>query len=395
MRLFSRSPEEKRSQVITVTGLARQFVAMFGSGTGITVQRACQNAAVWACVRVKTSTASGLPIDAVRKEGARRVPVDPRPALLENPSAIVAPDVWRAQVFWSMFTDGNAFGRVTEMSARRLPQTIETLDPACVTERRVDDTGIPHVRVDNGPLEPLFPLGTVWHVPGEVVPAGTPFALSPVDYAAKSINTALAAEDFSHGFFADGGHPSGLIKSDDELTEEQAKAIKAAFLSATQGNRAPAVFGTGLEYEQIQTDPKDSQFIDLLRFEVENACRFFAVPPSMIYAAVSGQNVTYANVSQADLHYLKHSMDTPLVRLEGALTPCLPRPQFALINRGAFLRADSKARAEEHQLRLATKTRTVNEVRDLEDEPRFSDSKFDEPGIPGEPPAPLPPPEEQ
>ena len=130
------------------------------------------------------------------------------------------------------------------------------------------------------------------------------------------------------------------------------------------------------------TNESDSgQFIELQRFAIEEACRFWRVPPSMVYAATSGQNVTYANVSQADLAYLKHSLEGHLVRVEQALSALLPAPQQVRFNRNAFLRSDPVTRSEVVDRRLANRTLTVNEARALEDEQPFG-SEFDEPGIP-------------
>jgi HK97 family phage portal protein len=386
-----RQPEtgETRSYGDSQLGGLITYIGALMSRKSITVDEAVRQAAVWACVRVLTSTASGLPVGAVRKVGNERQPINPLPSVLASPSAIVTPDVWRAQVFWSLFTDGNAFGQVAQVSSLGYPTTIETINPTVVKDREVVD-GVPQVKIDQK-VHKFYPWGDIWHCPGVLVMPGSPFGLSPVEYAASSIRTAISAEDFGGGFFDDGGHPSSIISSDEEIDANEAKSIKAAFLRATRGNREPAVLGAGLEYKQIQVNPDDSQFIDLMRFEVENVARFFGVPPAMIYASVGGQNVTYANVSQADLHYLKHSIDTPLVRFEGALTSVLPKPQTALVNRGALLRADAMARSQEHEIRLRTKTRTVNEVRALEDEPPFPDPQFDEPGIPGGAESVIPP----
>jgi HK97 family phage portal protein len=142
--------------------------------------------------------------------------------------------------------------------------------------------------------------------------------------------------------------------------------------------------GSGVTYEPIMVDPNDSQFIDLMRFAIEEACRFWRVPPSMVYAAVSGQSVTYANVTQSDLAYLKHSLEGHLVRIERALTRLLPRPQVVRFNRNAFLRTDPVTRSEVVDRRLKNQTMTVNEARALEDEPPFGGDEFDEPGIPGD-----------
>lgn len=366
-------------QEIAVEGLARWFYATYGNSS-ISVDRAIRQPAVWACVRVLTTSASTLPLFAVRTTEDARQPVKPTPLVLRAPSVQVKLDVWLTQLFWSLNTDGNTFGRIANLGPTGLPTVVEWHNASQIGDRKVVD-GIAQVRIGSD-YHQLYPYGDIFHIPGLIVPAGQPFGLSPIEYAARSINTALSAEDFASGFFDGGGHPSGLLKMKTNPGETGADRLKEKFIEGTS-TRQPVVLTEGVEYEQVQVNPTDSQFIDTLRFEVENVARVFGVPPSMVYAGVSGQSVTYANVSQADLAYLKHSLDPLLVRVENNLTDLLPRPQEAKFNRNALLRADSKARSEEHEIRLRTKTRTVNEVRKLEDEEPFSDPKFDEPGIPG------------
>lgn len=388
-RAFSRRPEleeERGWQSWWNLAGAPGFIssAVYGA-TG--VEQALRNAASWACMDVLADAIGRVPFDVVRGEGSARQPVTPTPTVVAQPSGIVQTDVWRNQLGWSLVTDGNAFGRITSMTRTAWPQTIELLDPTTVRDRKVVD-GKAQCTIDNEPYK-LWPFGEVWHVPGRVVLPGCPFGLSPVTYAANTIGTSLAAEDFSSQFFTDGGHPSSLIYSAKDLTQEQAQAIKDAFRRATSGNREPAVMGSDLKYEQIQVNPSDSQFIDLMRFEVEQACRFWRVPPSMAYAAVSGQSVTYANVTEADVNFLKHSLDGYYVRVEYAMTALLPRPQTVKLNRNAILRADPKSRFEANAVALANRQVTVNELRELEDKPGFG-KEFDVPGVPPFTPTPAP-----
>lgn len=330
---------------------------------------------------------ASLPIDGIRSSGSSRVPIVPQPGLLVRPSNLVQRDVWMYQVQWSRLTDGNAFGAVTSW-AGTYPATIELYDPATVTDRRVVD-GVPTVSI-NGERKALYPFGDVWHVPGPFPRPGTPFADSPIDRARSTIGAAIAARDFGSRFFGEGGHPTALISSKTPLTDPQAEALKDRLMQIMRGKREPLVLQADLDYEQLSVSPDDSQFIDLQRFAIEEACRFWRVPPSMVYAATSGQSVTYANASQADLAYLKHSLEGHLVRMETALTDLLPRPQFARFNRNAFLRTDPLTRSQIETARLAVKTMTVNEVRALEDEQPFADPMFDEPGVPGSDSAPAP-----
>jgi HK97 family phage portal protein len=140
-------------------------------------------------------------------------------------------------------------------------------------------------------------------------------------------------------------------------------------LEATRGNREPLILGSNFDLKQIQTNPDDSQFIDLLRFEIEQVSRFWRVPPSMIYAAVSGQAVTYSNVSQGDLQYLKHSLQGYLSRIERAWSRMLPDRIVVKFNLNALLRSDVETRNKVYDMRLKNGSMTVNEVRALEDEP--------------------------
>jgi HK97 family phage portal protein len=260
------------------------------------------------------------------------------------------------------------------------PSTVELLDPSTVTERKVVN-GIPQVKYNNQ-IRQLYPHGDLWHMPGRTVPAGSPFALSPIEYASKAIGTSLAAEDFSHNFFADGGHPSAIIYSTSDLSGPEAANIKSAWRRATQGtSRDVAVLGADLKHEQIQTNPGETQFIETEQFAIDKVCRFWGVPPAMVYGAMSGQAVTYANITDADLNFLKHSLDVYYVRVEGALSDLLPGPQQVKCNRNAILRADPKSRFEMYQVALANRQMTVNEIRALEDLPGFGPD-FDVPGIP-------------
>lgn len=382
MSLFARVREPKSEQRFSLSQLGMAMGASLDWRPGVSVDRtrALRNAAAWACLDVKASSVAETPVDVVRYSGRRRIPVTPTPSLIAEPSALVTQDVWLYQLAWSGFTDGNVFGFVTSVDANGRPTSIETIDPVDVNRRKVVN-GRAEVYVGND-RHLLWPFGDVWHVPLGPVQPGSPFALSPLDHASTAIGTSLASEDFGGRFFVDGGHPAAIIRATQDLNAEQAKAIKSSFVNATRGNREPAVLGAGLEYEAISVDPKDSQFIDLMRFEVEQVCRFFRVPPSMVYGAVSGENVTYTNATQADLHYLKHSLSGPLTRIERALTALLPRPQVVKFNRDAILRSDPLTRAQVQEIRLRNKTVTVNEVRAIEDELPFPDPEFDRPGVP-------------
>lgn len=334
-----------------------------------TVEQALRNAATWACIDVLADAISRTPLDVVRYDGTTRIPVQPTPKIVAKPSGLVSADVWRYQLAHSLLTDGNAFGLVTIYNGT-WPTQIELLAPETVGNRTVTD-GVATVSV-NGKQLAVYPHGPVWHVPGRMIAAGSPYALSPIAHAAKVTGTSLAAEDFSNRFFTDGAHPTVVATMERDPGDEGAKAIKRSIIASTRGNREPLVFGGG-KIDRLQVPPGETQFIELMRYEVEQTCRFWRVPPSMVYAATSGQNVTYANVSQADLHYLKHSLDGYYVRIEHALTATIPDELVVRANRAAILRADQQARYDAYEVALRNKFTTIDEVRALEDQEPLPD----------------------
>ena len=347
--------------------------AYFG---GSELDQAMRNAASFACIDVIADAVGRTPMIAMR--GPQ--PMDPQPSVLVKPSPLVGRSAFGYQQAWSIVTDGNAFSGIGSMSSLGYPTALEMIDPIGVTERHMEK-GVPTVRIGRD-WHKLYPFGDIWHVPGRMVTPGSPFAVSPIHYANKTIGTSLAAEQFSFDFFAGGAHPSALVYANTALTKDQAAGIKEAIRQAMTG-REVSVMGADLKFEKVQTPAGETQFIDLLRFEVEQACRFWRVPPSMVYAAVSGQAVTYANASQADLAFLKHTLDGYFVRIEEAWSDILPKPQTVQADRMSILRMDPKSLYETEQIALANRTTTVNELRVKHGDLPFQDPIYDEPGLPG------------
>jgi HK97 family phage portal protein len=374
--------EERDSLWPITTGPWAEALHQFGSAY-VTPEKAIRNAAVYSCMDLLAGTVSTTPVDAVIRQGKKRIPIDDPPPLITSPSAIVQSDVWLFQLMIAML-GGNGFGKIVGWDGPidgLYPNQIELLAPADVTERKVIN-GIGQVTIA-GKVQYLYPHDDIFHVPGKFVQPGSPFGVSILETAAGSIKAGLAAEDYGSKYFTDGAHPTSIIYAEiKNLGDDQAKIIKDAYRRATTGNREPAVLGKDLKVDQVQTDPSSTQFIDLMRFEIEQVARFFGVPPSMIFAAVSGQNVTYANVSQAELSYLKRSLNVYLVRIERALGALLPAGVVVKFNRNAILQSDPEARYKNHEVRLRSCLATVNEIRAEEDLEPFDDPIYDLPGLP-------------
>lgn len=389
MGLFSRRTkaakvEEKRSLLPGGLFAPTSLDLMFNNSAGVvvTTNSALQNVAVWACQRVLVSTISMLPVDVIRTQGKVRTLVEPLPLVVRNPSGRVPRRGWVAQNIRALVGSGNIYGRIVATDSIGRATQVETIHPDKVNW--ISESGVETPYID-GQMQTLWPIGDFWHVPAsQFLMPGSRVAMDPTQFAKTSIGTGIAAERFGASFFSDGLNPSAIVRVDADINATEAMDIKRSIMNMASGDRSPAVFGNDIK-DILPWTAKltDSQFIELLQFEVSQACRVYGVPPSMVYAAISGQNVTYANASQADLAYLKYSITGWLVDLEDAWSELIEIPHSVKFNIDALLRMDAQGRADLAKTRLDSRTTSVNAVRALEDEAPFPDPIYDLPGVPG------------
>lgn len=389
MAFFRRTPKESAAPVEERTLLPGGLFApssldwMVGAsqaGVSVTTSSALENVAVWACQRVLVATISMLPVDVFRENSAH-VKVTPQPQVVRSPSGRVSRRGWVAQNVRALVGSGNMYGRVVDTDALGRVRQLETILPDTVNWTTIDNEEVPMI---NQKRQTLWPLGDFWHIPAsQFLMPGSRVAMNPTDFAKTSIGTGLAAERFGANFFRDGVSPNAVAKVNHPIVPEQAQIIKQGILAATRNNREPLVVGSDIDITPWGAKLTDSQFIELLQFEVLQACRVYGVPPSMVYAAISGQNVTYANIGQADMQYLKYSVAGWLIDLEDAWSDLIAVPHSVRFDVDALLRMDAMERATLNDIRLKSRTRTINEVRVDEGEDPFADPIYDEPGIPG------------
>ena len=228
---------------------------------------------------------------------------------------------------------------------------------------RITPEGVVEYRIGGN----VFDRADVWHVKAYTTP-GQPVGLSPVEYARQTVGLGLAAEKFGARFFGDGAMPSGMLTSPTKLDKEQRKDLRDEWDELHGSKRRVAVLHGGLKFDALSIRPDESQFIETLALNVRSICRIFGVPPEMV-GAESGASLTYANVEQRALDFVRFCLSPWLYRLETALSALLPRQQYVKFNAGGLLRSTTKERYEAHKIALDAGFMTVNEVRAIEDMP--------------------------
>jgi hypothetical protein len=139
--------------------------------------------------------------------------------------------------------------------------------------------------------------------------------LSPIQQARQSIGLSRAAEKFGCRFFGNGSKPSGVLSSEGDLDEQQQTAVKESWAAANSGvnqNRT-AVLPGKWHYEQIGLSPEDSQFLATRKFQREDICGLFRVPPSMVGDVTRLSN---NNHEQQSLSFVTDTLRPYLCRFE-------------------------------------------------------------------------------
>jgi HK97 family phage portal protein len=381
MLFRSRPAVEKRMTIDALGDLARSSFASYGSF--VTEESAMRHDAVWSCRTRIAQDVSMMPVDVVRYDSSKkRSEVNPVPQIIAAPSAWTAAIDWRYQIVDSWLANGNAYGWVTETTGDgRYPTRIELLEASTVIPKPGQ---MGTFTVAGRGESTIWPLGNLWHVPAFTV-AGQLLGLSPIQYHRVTISLGLGAEQFGKSFFDADGHPLGIIAPGSDPGPEGAQSLKDKFMAAVNGSsREPIVLPKDTTWTPLQVDPTDSQFIETQRYTVEQICRIFGEDPADHGASAGGDSITYANRSDADLARLKRRQFW-VTKLQLALSDLVPSPNVVKLNTSSSLMMTSTERHTLHKLRLNSKTRTINEVRVIEDEAEFDGDEFNEPGIPGTP----------
>jgi len=350
-----------------------------GQGVHVTKETALRNSAVWACLRLRADLVSSFPIDVYRKVQGIQVEV-PKPPVLVTPSGSeVGVKEWMYSTEFDLDRGGNCFGVITERSGvigpdgRGLPGRIDLVELGDVTVRG-KGSQITKFVIGGTEYEPW----DVWHEKQYTV-AGIPLGLSPVWYAAWTIEESLNAQQFARDWFAGGAVPSGTLKNTaKQIDKRQAREVRDAFRAAVS-NGDLFVHGVDWEYAPVQAVAAQSQFIEARQYGVSDIARFFGCPADLIDAAVSGSSVTYANITQRNLQFLIMNLGPAVGRREDTFSRKLVSgPRFVKLNTDAMLRMDPESRARTIGMRITNRTLTPSEARALEDLPPLTEDDYAE-----------------
>lgn len=322
----------------------------------VTVAEAFGISMVYRAIQIHAISGKQLSIETTRYG---RV-VDDHP-LTRRPDPESSRSSWIEQLVVSMASTGNGYCEIVR-DAFGQAIALPVLNPLHV---RIETNRAGRVIKYHYQGRELQPRREIMHVTLLRVP-GSAYGLGPVQAAQPDLRGAISTRDYAAAWLDDSGVPTGVLKTDQNITRETATDAKTRWNTDAGQKNGVVVLGNGLDYRPIFLSPKDVQFIESQQFSVTQIARLFGVPASLMLAAVEGNSQSYANVEQDWLAYVRFTLMGYLTEIEDALSELLPGARRARFNIEALLRADTTTRYSSFRTAIEAGFMTVAEVREIE-----------------------------
>ncbi|WP_165217247.1 phage portal protein [Schaalia sp. ZJ1691] len=340
-----------------------------GTAGPVSPTQATTVAATHRALQVLATSAMQLSLDVERSgqvlEGAEV------PALVRRPNLDMTRSEFVETLVLALAGYGNAY--IFREGGPTLTETTQLtpIAPYLVTPWK-DDAGNVHYDYDGRTYGP----DRIRHLKYLAMP-GQLLGVGPIQAAQQAMTSARDMRDYSAQWWQH-GQPAGILSTSKNLTDEELARYRDAWnLVDKNGQPLPAVnnpsrvrvIAGDLEYTPLLISPKDSLWLEAQAFDTLEIARIFGMPTSLMLTAPEGSSMTYQNVEQEWLAFVKFTLMAYLRKIEDALTEMTPRGQTVRFNLETLLRSDTTTRYAAHATGIAAGFLTVDEVRRIENRP--------------------------
>ena len=344
------------------------------SATSVTPTTAQGVSTVYACVQAIAETTASLPLILFRRgdDGDRERASDhPLYRVLHdmaNPEQTALE--FREYMMAAVLLRGNAFARIVRSWDGQVRE-LWPLNPDNVTVQRTA-TGLVYDHSKDGVLTRLL-AHEVLHLRHRLGDDGA-MGVSPIQAARGVIELAQAEQDHGRNTFTNGAKLLGVLKFPGKLKPEQRQAIATSWSSQHAGGAnsgRTAILEEGVDFQSVAMTLEDAEWIEARQFSVEEVCRLFRVPPTIVGDLRHGN---YSNSMELARQFVTMSLRRHLVAWEQAiakqlLTEVGRRVYFAEHQVEGLLRGDSANRAAFYSSGIASGWMLPSEARRLENLP--------------------------
>ena len=324
------------------------------SGVNVTEQSALAISTVYACVYKIASTISSLGLELYVRDGRNVEIANVHPAynlITSEPNEYQnAYDFWE-NVMASALMYGCGYA-VIERNARGYAERLVPVSYYDVDVKQVDGERVFVIR-DYGAV-----------TQDNMLEISNMNRMSPIRLHRENMGLAKAAQDFGSEYFGQKGQMTGVLASDQPLRKEQMDVIQNSWNQSAM-NAGTKLLPFGFKYQRITITPDEAQFIETRKFQAEEICRIYSVPPSLVQLETQ---TTFNNVEQQNLQFARHTISPWAKRIEQEIDRKLiqrfERPDvYSKFSMDDLYRGDLAARTNYYQQMLQSGVVSINEVR--------------------------------
>lgn len=340
------------------------------SGKSVTERTAMQTTAVYACVRIIAETVASLPLHVYEYTGSgkERVYTHPLYRILHDiPNPEMNSFIMREVMMSHLLLWGNSYSQIIR-NGRGEITALYPLMPEKMTVDRGADGNLYYKYNSDKQGSFVFRKDEIFHIVG--LGFDGLIGHSPIAMAKNAIGLCIAAEEYGSSFFSNSGTPSGVLEHPGVLKEPE--KVRDAWNKAYGGSgnaHKVAVLEEGMKFNPISINPQEAQFLETRKFQVNEICRIFRVPPHMI---ADLEKSSFNNIEQQSLDFVTNTIRPWLVRIEQSIFQQLlneseQEKYFAKFNVDGLLRGDFQSRMNGYAVGRQNGWLSANDIRELED----------------------------
>ena len=209
----------------------------------------------------------------------------------------------------------------------------------------------------------------VLHIPG--LGFDGVMGYSPIALERNAIGLGIASEEYGSKFFSNGARPSGILTHPNTVKNPAAlrESWNSIYGGSGNANRV-AILEEGMRFEPIAIPNNEAQFLETRKFQVDEICRIFRVPPHLVGDL---EHATFSNIEHMSIDFAVHTIRPWLVRIEQSMNRALFTDQekgrfYVQFNIDGLMRGDYKSRMEGYAIARQNGWMSANDIRALENQ---------------------------
>ena len=284
------------------------------SGKTVNPRNAVQVSTVYACVRVIAETIASLPVSVYEDtgSGSRKATEHPLQRLLhDEPNSEMTSFVWRETMLSHLLLWGNSYSQIVRSGKTNILSLYPLLPDRMEVDRDSKGNLTYTYTTTEGNQISLKP-SDVLHIPGLGFDGVVGY--SPIALEKNAIGLGIAAEEYGSTFFKTGARPSGILTHPNSVKDPKRlrESWNAAYGGSTNGNKV-AILEEGMTFAPVSIPNNEAQFLETRKFQVEEICRIYRVPPHLIGDL---SRSTFSNIEHQSIDFATHTIRPWLVRIE-------------------------------------------------------------------------------